>query len=91
MEADLEQQIILNRQLGEDLQELRTSASPFVQLAQSKYDRLRVRYEDEVKKSEAFREALANRDDQTALIEHLESEILRTVRALHAAQETADR
>ena len=51
MEAALERQMIRNRQLSEDLQELLTSASPFVQFLQSKYDRLRVRYDDEVKQS----------------------------------------
>ena len=91
MEAALERQMIQNRQLSEDLQELRTSASPFVQFVQSKYDRLRVRYDDEVKQSEAFREALADRVDQTAVIAHLKSELLRTVRARHAAQEKAYR
>ena len=37
------------------------------------------------------REALADRVDQTALIEHLKSQILRIVQARHAAQEKADR
>uniref|UniRef100_A0AAV1U1Z7 Uncharacterized protein n=1 Tax=Peronospora matthiolae TaxID=2874970 RepID=A0AAV1U1Z7_9STRA len=46
MEAALEQQMIQNSQLNEELQELRTSASPFVQFVQSKYDRVCVRYED---------------------------------------------
>uniref|UniRef100_A0AAV1TRT6 Uncharacterized protein n=1 Tax=Peronospora matthiolae TaxID=2874970 RepID=A0AAV1TRT6_9STRA len=57
MEAALEQQMIQNRQLNEDLQEVRTSASPFVQSVQSKFDRLRARYEDEIKRSKAFHEA----------------------------------
>uniref|UniRef100_A0AAV1UTC4 Uncharacterized protein n=1 Tax=Peronospora matthiolae TaxID=2874970 RepID=A0AAV1UTC4_9STRA len=91
MEAALEQQMIQNRQLSEDLQELRTSASPFVQFVQSKIDRLRVRYQDDIKCSEAFREALADQVDQTVLIEHLKYEILRTVLARHAAQEKGDR
>ncbi|CAI5737726.1 unnamed protein product [Hyaloperonospora brassicae] len=39
MKAALERQMIQNRQLGEDLQDLRTSAPPFVQFVQSKYDR----------------------------------------------------
>ena len=91
METALEQLMIQNRQLSEDLQELRTSASPFVQFVQSKYDCLRARYEDEVKQSDAFREALADRVDQTALIEHLKSQLIRIVRARHAAQEKADR
>ena len=54
MEAALERRMIQNRQLSEDLQELCTSASPFVQFVQSKYDRLRVRYDDEVKQSMPF-------------------------------------
>ena len=73
---------------------LRSSAPPrplSSSSSQSKYDRLRVRYDDEVKQSEAFREALADRVDQTAVIAHLKSELLRTVRARHAAQEKADR
>ena len=90
MEIALDQQTILNRRLNQDLQDLRTSASSFVQFAQSKYDRMRVRYEEEAKKSEAFREALADRTDQSALIKHLKSEIIRTVRVRHAAQEKAD-
>uniref|UniRef100_A0AAV1T7X8 Uncharacterized protein n=1 Tax=Peronospora matthiolae TaxID=2874970 RepID=A0AAV1T7X8_9STRA len=91
MKVALEQQMIHNRQLSEDLQELRTSEPPFVQFVQSKYDRLRVRYKDEVQQSEAFREALADRVDQNVLIERLKSEILRTLRAHHAAQEKSDR
>uniref|UniRef100_A0AAV1UY97 Uncharacterized protein n=1 Tax=Peronospora matthiolae TaxID=2874970 RepID=A0AAV1UY97_9STRA len=91
MEAALEQQMIQNRQLSEDLQELSTSAFPFVHFVQSKHDRLRVRYEDEVKQYKAFREALADQFDQNVLIEHLKSVILRTVRASHATQEKADR
>ena len=87
----MKRQMVQNRQLSENLQDLRTSASPFVQFVQSKYDRLRVRYDDEVKQSEAFREALADRVDQTAVIAHLKSELFRTVPARHAAQEKADR
>uniref|UniRef100_A0AAV1V9T9 Uncharacterized protein n=1 Tax=Peronospora matthiolae TaxID=2874970 RepID=A0AAV1V9T9_9STRA len=70
----------------------RSLASPRpLSIVQSNYDRLRVFYKDKVKRSEAFREAWNDRVDQTVLTEHLKSEILRTVRALHAAQEKADR
>ena len=91
METALKQQLVRNRQLNDDLQELRTSASPFVQFAKSKYDRLRALYEEEAKRSEPFREALADWINQTALVEHLKSKILQTVRARHAAQEKANR
>ena len=52
---------------------------------------MRALYEEEEKQSESFREALADRIDQTALVEHLKSKILQTVRARHAAQEKANR
>uniref|UniRef100_A0AAV1TBF0 Uncharacterized protein n=1 Tax=Peronospora matthiolae TaxID=2874970 RepID=A0AAV1TBF0_9STRA len=91
MEAALKQQMIQNRQLSDYLQELSTSASPFVQFVQSMYDRLRVCYEDEVKRSEAYQGSLDDRVDQTVLIEHLKCRILRTVRVRLAAHEKADR
>ena len=49
---------------------------------------MRARYEEEVKQSEAFWEALA---DQTDLIKHLRPEILQTLRARHATQEKSTR
>ncbi|CAI5742202.1 unnamed protein product [Hyaloperonospora brassicae] len=61
MEAALERHMIQNRQLSEDLKELRTSTFPFVQFVQSKYDRLRVCFDDEVKQFKVYREALADR------------------------------
>ena len=72
------------------IRELCTSASSFIEYVQARYDRLRVQYDKQVKQSDAFRETLAERVDQTALIEHLKSKLLRPVRARHAAQEKAN-
>uniref|UniRef100_A0AAV1TRD4 Uncharacterized protein n=1 Tax=Peronospora matthiolae TaxID=2874970 RepID=A0AAV1TRD4_9STRA len=52
---------------------------------------MRVRYEEEVRRSDAFREALADRVIQTAVIAHQKAEILRTEWARHVAPEKADR
>lgn len=90
METALKKQMIQNCQLNEYLQAPRTYESPFVLFAQSKYDRLRVLYETG-KQSEFFREALADRIDQTALVEYRKSKIFQTVRACHDAQEKANR
>uniref|UniRef100_A0AAV1VC71 Uncharacterized protein n=1 Tax=Peronospora matthiolae TaxID=2874970 RepID=A0AAV1VC71_9STRA len=71
MGSALAQQMAQKCQLLEDLHELRTSASHFVEFVQSKYGRMRVRYEEVVKRSDAFREALVDRVYQTAVIAHL--------------------
>ncbi|CAI5746320.1 unnamed protein product [Peronospora destructor] len=91
METALSQQIARNRQLEESLQVLRTSASPFVEFVQDKYDRLRVQYEEEVQRFDAFREEVADRLNQTAEIAHLKSEFLKMIRTRHVAQEKFDR
>uniref|UniRef100_A0AAV1TBQ7 Uncharacterized protein n=1 Tax=Peronospora matthiolae TaxID=2874970 RepID=A0AAV1TBQ7_9STRA len=91
MVSALAQQMAANSQLREDVHELRSPASDFVEFVQSKYDRKQVRYEEEVKRSNAFREALACRVDQNVVIAHLKAEILPIVRARHAAQKKADR
>uniref|UniRef100_A0AAV1T8V1 Uncharacterized protein n=1 Tax=Peronospora matthiolae TaxID=2874970 RepID=A0AAV1T8V1_9STRA len=80
-----------NRQPSENIHELHSSAIHFVEFVQSKYDRMRVRYDEEVQRSDAFREALVDRVDQVATIAHLKAGVLRTVRARHAAQAKADR
>uniref|UniRef100_A0AAV1THZ0 Uncharacterized protein n=1 Tax=Peronospora matthiolae TaxID=2874970 RepID=A0AAV1THZ0_9STRA len=91
MVSALAQQVTQNSQLREDVNELLTPASDFAEFVQYKYDRTQVRYEEEVKRSDAFREALAYRVDQTVVIAHLKAEILHNVWARHAAQEKADR
>ena len=89
METALAQQVARNHQLDEDLQELCTSASPFVEYVQARYNLLRVKYDERV--NHAFREALAVRVDQTDLIEHLQSKLLQDVRTHHATQEKSNR
>ena len=55
METALAQQVARNRQLDEDLQKLCSSASTFGEYSQARYDRLHIKYEKEIKQSDAFR------------------------------------
>ena len=68
MDTSLAQQGARNYQLDENLQGLCTYASPFVEYVQARYARLRVQYDKKFKKYDSFREALAERVDQNALI-----------------------
>ena len=68
MDTSLAQQAARNYQLDENLQGLCTYASPFVEYVQARYARLRVQYDKKFKKYDSFREALAERVDQNALI-----------------------